>query len=104
MQRAIHKNSGVSLYWCSVGVMYASAMQAQDAFECFVKATNLDANHTLTWLNMGILYEHCKQQQEAKLAYEKALNLDPSLQLAIERIARIGESDEEEFEDIPEFV
>lgn len=84
-QLAIFKNSQTALYWCSIGVLYALALQPQDAFESLVKASNLPGAGEEIWLNMGILYEHCKQKNEAILAYDRALAMKPSNVLALER-------------------
>ena len=81
-QRAIEKNSNSYAYWCSIGILYASAQQPQDAFESFVKASNLEGDRDEVWLNMGILYEHCMQKPEALLAYERALAHQPNNILA----------------------
>ena len=81
-QEAICKNPNSYAYWCSIGILYATAQQPQDAFDSFVKASNLAGDRDEIWLNMGILYEHCKQKPEALLAYERALSHQPNNALA----------------------
>ena len=76
-QKAIFKNPNSYLYWCSIGVLYAKASQPQDAFECFIKASNITQEESESWFNMGILYENCSQQLEAVLAYQRATSIDP---------------------------
>jgi len=84
-QLAIFKNSQTALYWCSIGILYALALQPQDAFESLVKASNLPGAGEEIWLNMGILYEHCKQKNEAILAYDRVLAHKPGNAIALER-------------------
>ena len=84
-QLAISKNSQAPLYWCSIGILYAVALQPQDAFESLVKASNLPGAGEEVWVNMGILYEHCKQKNEAILAYDRALAHKPGNAIALER-------------------
>lgn len=76
-QKAIFKNPNSYIYWCSIGVLYAKASQPQDAFECFIKASNITQEESESWFNMGILYENCNQQLEAVLAYQRAMTIDP---------------------------
>ena len=89
-QLAILKNPQSALYWCSIGVLYALAMQPQDAFESLVKASNLPGAGVEVWLDMGILYEHCKQKNEAILAYDRVLSHQPGNATALERKAALG--------------
>lgn len=56
-QNAIYKNPNSYVYWVSIGVLYALSTQPHDAFECFIKASNLQSDGFETWFNMAILYE-----------------------------------------------
>jgi tetratricopeptide (TPR) repeat protein len=93
-QRAIYKNSNAYLYWSSIGILYAKAMQPQDAFECFVKASNISQDVGEVWFNMAILYEQCNQKQEAILAYQRAISLDENNGLAVERKGKLQRNEE----------
>mmetsp|Transcript_9019 Transcript_9019/g.1313 ORF Transcript_9019/g.1313 Transcript_9019/m.1313 type:complete len:104 (-) Transcript_9019:12-323(-) len=85
-QRAIYKNPNAYVYWCSIGILYAIVRQATDAFECFVRASNLLADRVEVWYNMGVLYENCEQHHEAKLAYQRAMEIDFDFMDAASRI------------------
>lgn len=100
-QKAIFKNSNSYAYWCSIGILYATAQQPQDAFESFVKASNLAGDREEIWVNMGILYEHCRQKPEALLAYERALSHQPNSAIAQ---ARRAELDKEAPSSPPSYV
>jgi tetratricopeptide (TPR) repeat protein len=102
-QKAIYKNPNAYLYWCSIGLLYAQALQPQDAFECFVKASNISTDKAEVWMNMGILYETCKQKHEATLAYQRAFTLDPTLEVATRRRQQLAQN-EDTMEDLPEFI
>lgn len=88
-QQAIFKNPNSYAYWCSIGILYATAQQPQDAFESFVKASNLAGDREEIWVNMGILYEHCRQKPEALLAYDRALSHQPNNAIAQTRRAEL---------------
>ena len=88
-QKAIYKNPNAYIYWCSIGILYALALQPQDAFDCFVKASNISAESGDVWMNMAVLYERCGQKQEAALAYQRAYNLDNNNKKALERKTRL---------------
>ena len=76
-------------------------MQPQDAFECFVKASNVSQDSGDIWFNMAVLYEHCNQRQEASLAYQRAYSLDNTNALALERKNKLQAN--EDLENIPDF-
>jgi len=59
-QNAIYKNPNSYVYWVSIGILYAQSTQPHDAFECFIKASNLYSEGFETCFNMAILYEQCK--------------------------------------------
>ena len=101
-QRAIYKNPNAYLYWSSIGILYARAMQPQDAFECFVKASNISQDDGDVWFNMAVLYEQCNQKQEAILAYQRALSLNGSNALAAERKGKLQWN--EELGTLPSYV
>lgn len=60
-------------------------MQPHDAFECFIKASNLSTEGYETWFNMAILYEQCKQKSEAILSYQRVYELNSDYQIALQR-------------------
>ncbi|CAG9334840.1 unnamed protein product [Blepharisma stoltei] len=101
-QKAIYKNPSVYIYWTSIGILYALANQPQDAFECFVKASNINQDSGDVWFNMGILYEQCKQKQEACLAYQRSYTLNVANTHAMERKLKL--QSEEDYENIPNFI
>mmetsp|Transcript_27369 Transcript_27369/g.49266 ORF Transcript_27369/g.49266 Transcript_27369/m.49266 type:complete len:775 (-) Transcript_27369:138-2462(-) len=90
-QNAIYKNTNAYMYWVSIGILYAEASQPQDAFDCFVKASNIAGDASEVWYNMGILYERCNQKPEAILAYTRACTIDSSNTLAATRKQQVNE-------------
>ncbi|CAG9326091.1 unnamed protein product [Blepharisma stoltei] len=102
-QKAIYKNPCVCIYWISTGILYALSNQPQDAFECFVKASEFNQENDEVWFNMGIIYEQCKQKQEACLAYQRCYKLNQQNTKAKERKSKLKQQ-EEDYENIPSFV
>ena len=93
-QKAIFKNPNSYIYWTSIGVLYAKALQPHDAFECMVKASTIAQERPEVWTNMGVLYEQCKQREEALLSYQRVLNYDPNNEIVAKRkeeLSRGGE-------------
>mmetsp|Transcript_37367 Transcript_37367/g.6695 ORF Transcript_37367/g.6695 Transcript_37367/m.6695 type:complete len:99 (+) Transcript_37367:523-819(+) len=78
------------MYWCSIGILYAKANQVNDAFECFIRASQMSQAKTEVWFNMGRLYEQCNQQNEAKLAYKRAVFIQPDYQPAKTRLKELN--------------
>lgn len=78
------------------------ANQPQDAFECFVKASNINQDSGDVWFNMGVLYEQCKQKQEACLAYQRSYSLNTLNNFALDRKLKL--QSEDDYENVPKFI
>ena len=84
-QSAIYKNPNSYIYWVSIGILYAQTTQPHDAFQCFIKASNIYHEGYETWFNMAVLYEQCKQKTEAIVSYQRVYDLNSYYTTALQR-------------------
>lgn len=75
MHSILAKDKDQYVYWCVCGVLYAKANQPDDAFECFMKCSQLSSSRPECWYNLSVLYHHSGQHSEAAKSYAKALSL-----------------------------
>lgn len=72
-EEACSKNQKEAVYCCSLGIVYYLKSKCKEAFDQFIKASNLNANIPEIWYNLGILYEQCQQPKEALFVYNKVI-------------------------------
>jgi tetratricopeptide (TPR) repeat protein len=90
--RAISTDSAKAVYLGSLGILNCLIKSDTEAFENFLKATQLDSSIPETWFNIGLLYEAHDQSAEATVAYQKAIDVAPDFAPASVRRAAIASS------------
>ena len=58
-EEACQKNPKEAVYWCTLGIWYYLRGKCKEAFDNFIKASNLNGNIPEIWFNLGVLYEQC---------------------------------------------
>jgi len=75
--RAIFHNQAKAIYLASLGVVNCLTKLYSEAFENFLKATQMENSLPEVWFDIGILYELHQQITEAIVAYQKAVEVAP---------------------------
>ena len=65
--------------WINLGLCHVSLPEpmAQEALECFTRATELDPANALAWYNMGVLFHQCGQIKDALRSFERSVESAP---------------------------
>lgn len=74
-----------AIYLASIGIVNSMIKNYGDAFENFLKATQLDNSIPEIWYDIGLLYEIHQQFPEALIAYEKVSEVAPDFKDAESR-------------------
>jgi len=88
--RAISIDPKKAVYLGSLGILNCLIKSDAEAFENFLKATQLDSSIPETWFNIGLLYEAHDQSVEAAVAYQKAIDVASDFAPASARKAEIS--------------
>lgn len=75
--RAISLDQNKAVYVGSLGILNCILKLNTEAFDNFLKATQIDSRIPETWFNIGLLYEMHEQYSEAGVAYQKAIEVAP---------------------------
>eukprot|EP00826_Nyctotherus_ovalis_P038750 TRINITY_DN364_c0_g1_i2.p1 TRINITY_DN364_c0_g1~~TRINITY_DN364_c0_g1_i2.p1 ORF type:complete len:795 (-),score=210.54 TRINITY_DN364_c0_g1_i2:151-2535(-) len=83
--RAISLDQTKAVYVGSLGILNCILKLNTEAFDNFLKATQIDSRIPETWFNIGLLYEMHEQYSEAGVAYQKAMEVAPDFTPAATR-------------------
>ena len=103
LNKALFYNQTKAIYLTSLGIVNCLSKCDTDAFDNFLKATQLDPNIPEIWYNIGLLYEVHLQYNEAAVAYQKAIDVSIDFTLATTRKEAITKSTETK-PSLPPFV
>jgi tetratricopeptide (TPR) repeat protein len=85
--------------WINLGTLHYEGSEFQRAFECFRRASEIDANNALSLYNVGCVLEDLGQVHSAREYLRAAVRLDPAfadahynLALVCERLGAQGEA------------
>jgi len=91
------------IYYSSLAILNSITKNYTEAFDNFLKATQLDPSIQETWYDIGILYEIHHQTSEASVAYQRAIEANPNYSEAITR-KKLLETPEIANSAFPQFV
>lgn len=76
--KAVEGDRKNAIYWNSLGILYFSLSQYEDALSSFRNAISVDERFFEGWCNLGVLYSQFQETAEDALeAYERARGLRP---------------------------
>ena len=76
--KAIARTQNKAVYLASLAHVVFVERLYSEAFEHYLKATQIDPTLPEVWYNIGLLYEIHKQASEAVIAYERAIAIAPN--------------------------
>ena len=98
LHKCISEDPVNSMYWCSLGILFAEMNQVfvfyqtilnplklKSAHECFSNALKFNPKNAENYFNLGCLYELCYQLPDAIAMHDKAIELQSNFQLAYTR-------------------
>ena len=85
INKAILRCQNKAVYFASLGHVNCLSKLYSDAFDNYLKATQIDPTLPEVWFNIGLLYEIHQQYNEASIAYQRALDAAPDFTEAATR-------------------
>jgi tetratricopeptide (TPR) repeat protein len=85
INKAIARTQNRAAYYASLGQVNFMERSYSEAFDSYLKATQIDASMPEVWFNIGLLYELHQQSSEALIAYQRAITAAPDFTEALSR-------------------
>lgn len=90
--QALTKDPRNYIYWNSIGTLYFTLSQFEDAMSAFKRSKELNPQFVEAVYNLGVVYEQFESALDSAMeVYERASNQFPEDQLLIERLEDLAE-------------
>lgn len=89
IQKAIHHNSTVPLFYSNLGEMYRQLNVIDLSVQCGERAIAMDPNSATALSNLGISYFDAKLYAQAENCHQRALSINPKLSFSLNNMGSI---------------